>query len=171
MTLVSTPISGDIPLSPLRDQPSSTVSEADLLARVRAVIAARRANGAIVPLPQALLLFDESELEGLAFYPWRRMIGFRTDIRVKDLLKAPAEVFVARCYRVLLLRDPTDEEARWGKKMLTHVGGRLAVLARLRWSAEGRQAAVPLRTVGPRLVPVLGPSSARLARSIFRKRP
>ena len=132
-----------------------------VLSRVRETVARRRAAGANDALPQALLGFDEDELEGLAYRPWRRVLGSRSEIDVRDLLEAPKETVIRRCYRLLLIRDPNVSEADRWERALERGWTPVVLVAFLRWSAEGRSAGVPVRGVALRLPAGLGMSLVR----------
>jgi hypothetical protein len=151
--------------------PSPKIAAVEVLSRIRATIAGRRVSGVGIVAPQALLAFDADEVEALEYYPWRRTFGSREPIDIRDLLEAPSEALVKRCYRLLLLRDPTPSEAERGAEKLACGWSPLVLVARLRWSAEGRQVGIVVPGIAPRLLPALAVSLARTATSAFRKGP
>ena len=142
------------------------VTRDPVLSRVRENIARRRALGSSVALPQALLEFDDDEVEGLELHPWKRVLGSRAEIDVRDLVDAPKETLVRRCYRLLLLREPDAGEAKRAARLLSAGWTPVMLVARVRWSAEGRKTGVPVRGLALRWVPGLGLSLARKARAL-----
>jgi O-antigen chain-terminating methyltransferase len=136
----------------------------EVLDQVRATLHRGRAKGALVPPPQALLPLDADEIEPLEFYPWRMVVGSKTELLLKDALETPADRFVRRCYRLLLLRDPDENEARLAAESPATGWTRLILIARLRGSAEGRRAGVRVVGLGLSLLPAL-------VSSVFRKDP
>jgi hypothetical protein len=134
-----------------------------VLSRVRETALRRRAMGGVVGLPQTLLGLDDDEMEGLEHYPWKRVLGSRSEVAVRDLVDAPRETLVRRCYRLLLLRDPDEGEAERAERLLTAGWTPVLLVARVRWSAEGRTAGVPVRGLALHSVPGLGLSLVRKA--------
>jgi hypothetical protein len=125
----------------------------------------------MVSLPQALLGLDDDEVEGLELHPWKRVLGSRSEIDVRDLVDAPRETLVRRCYRLLLSRDPDESEAARAERLLADGWTPVMLVARVRWSAEGRTAGVPVRGLALRSVPGLGLSLVRKALGALGKAP
>jgi len=143
--------------------------EAEVLDRLRQVLRERGATRDRLQMPQAMLPFETAEVEALEYFPWKRMVGSKEVLPLKDLLQAPADAFVSRCYRLLLGREPTPEETQRSK---AHASGdlrRLWFVSWLRWTSEGRRAGVPLTDVIPHLA-ALWSSVARIATKPSRKR-
>jgi hypothetical protein len=142
-----------------------------VLSRVRETIARRRANGATVAMPQSLLGFDTDELEGLEYHPWRRVLGSRSEVDVRDIVEATLETLVRRCYRLLLLRDPNEGEAERCERMLARGWPPIVLVGLVRGSREGRALGVPVRGLAAGLVPGLVLSLVRRALAAFREAP
>ena len=161
----------------LDDQRSTAaVSPPDLVtdhvvARIQATLASRRAGGAVAAPPQALVGFDADEVEALEFYPWRKVLGSPGPVRLHDLLEAPPDAFVGRCYKLLLLRDPDPKEAQEVRDQLARGFTRLLVIARLRWSAEGRKVGIGVPGLASRVPPSFALSVARAMVAAFGKGP
>ncbi|HKQ70285.1 MAG TPA: hypothetical protein VJT73_13140 [Polyangiaceae bacterium] len=144
------------------------ITESEVLDRVRSVLADHRAKGVAVPIPQALLPLDRDEVEGLEFYPWRVPLGWKGQVRIEDLVDAPDDVFVARCYRLLLLREPTPAEAERAAASLSRGWAKALLVSQIRWSVEGRKCDVPLVGARRRLAPALATSVAQRLVRFFR---
>jgi glycosyltransferase involved in cell wall biosynthesis len=123
---------------------SDRVPTTEVLARIRDVVEQRRTRGDDTLEPQAISPLDPAQVESLELYPWRRIVGTRTPINVADLVLAPSERFVDRCYMLLLHRHAQPAEALEFSSWALKKWRRLAFIYRIRWSAEGRRAAIPL---------------------------
>lgn len=143
--------------------------EAEVLHRLRQILRERGATRDLLQMPQAMLPFEGREVEALEYFPWKRMIGSTGELRLKDLLEAPADAFVSRCYRLLLGREPTPEETQRNSARASGSLRRLSFVSSLRLTDEGRRAAVPITDVVPRLGPALWSFVARIATNPLRK--
>jgi hypothetical protein len=144
---------------------------ADVLERVTRVLAERGATNDLLKIPQSLLPLAASEVEGLEYYPWKRLLGSKAPLRIRDLQKAPGEVFVARCYRLLLVRNPSVSEAEECERHLRAGMPRAILMAKLRFSAEGRACGVPVPGLSLRAALASGLWVGRACTGIVRSRP
>jgi hypothetical protein len=117
-----------------------------------------------------MLPFEAGEVEALEYFPWKRMFGSTGELPLNDLLQAPADAFVSRCYRLLLGREPTAEETQRNDARASGRLRRLWFVSSLRLSDEGRRVGIPLTEVVPRLGPALGSFVASIATKLRRKR-
>jgi hypothetical protein len=142
-----------------------------LLDQIRSVLAERRGQGREILPPQALEPLALDEVEALEYYPWRRPIGSRDALKIEDLIECPRDLFVRRCFRLLARRDPDESEAASAERLLDLGWDRLVLIARLRWTGEGRRAGVPLQSFARRLPWALSRSLRRRIRFRPRKAP
>ncbi|HEY4156889.1 MAG TPA: glycosyltransferase family 2 protein [Polyangiaceae bacterium] len=116
---------------------------------VRGVLEARSDKTTLSELFGAL----PAASEALEFYPWRRRLDSQESVLIDDLVLAPAALFVTRCYRLLLRRDPSTAELSAAEGKLRLGLGRAPFVALLRYGAEGRRAGVPVEGLAARLLP------------------
>jgi hypothetical protein len=147
----------------------STVTVDEILTRVRIQLSARRARGVAVRQPQALCPLDASEFEPLECYPWRRAVGSLEEISTLELGCAPKETLVPRLFRILLLREPKEQEARRYATLFESGCAPEVLIALLRWSSEGRAVGIEVRGIATSLLPALPRSLARYIRKRISK--
>jgi len=130
------------------ERADETISSAEIIERVRAVVEERRRRGSWSTGPQGLDP-QPDRVEGSDAFPWRRPEGTGWPVGfafVNDFVELPGdERFLTFCYHALLRRHPRDPELqRWLRRMS---GGwpRLAVLLAIRESGEGRARGIRLR--------------------------
>jgi hypothetical protein len=144
--------------------------EGEVLDRLRQVLRERGATRDLLQMPQAMSPFEGREVEALEYFPWKRMVGSTGELPLKDLLQAPANAFVSRCYRLLLGREPTPEEMQRNDARASGSLRRLWFVSSLRLTGEGRRAGVRLTNVVPRLGPALWSSVARIAKPLRKRK-
>jgi hypothetical protein len=68
--------------------------EAEVLDRLREALRARGATGNLLQMPQAMLPLDANEVEAIEYFPWKRMVGSKEALPLRELLDAPVGAFV-----------------------------------------------------------------------------
>jgi hypothetical protein len=145
------------------------ITPAELVARVRAAAEQRLRSRAPEPPPQAL--YPVERIESWEPFPWRRSSGEREPFQLReasvlDFVSLEPRRFVAYCFQILLGRSPEPGEARLWLERLARGWPRIAAVATIRWSPEGRRHGVRLRGVWVRIAIDLSHfARARLLRS------
>jgi hypothetical protein len=76
---------------------------------------------------------------------------------------------IPRLFRILLLREPKEEEAQRYATLLESGCAPEILIALLRWSREGRKVGLEVHGIAPSLVPALARSLAQFTRKRFTK--
>jgi hypothetical protein len=136
-------------------EPQAMIATHTILERVRQCVSEQIARGASVLMPQALVPDEQVAFEPIDTFPWRRAIGSREPIHIKELTKAPESALPARLYRIILCRNPQELEARAAADLLVRGWHPVALAARIRWSKEGRAIGLAIQGLTMRFVPAI----------------
>lgn len=151
--------SASVVVGAIQDGPR--VSTDAILERVRQRVAEKVSKAGPAAVPQSLDSPGSKQFEPLECYPWRRALGSRDPIHIKELVKAPKGALAERLYRIVLCRKPGELEVRATEKSLADGVHPVAVTARLRWSKEGRAVGIVVFGLIGRIVPAVVLSVAR----------